>query len=267
MRPESGLLKIRQELGLFANLRPAKIFNSLINRSSLKPHLIESLDLLIVRELVSGIYFGTPRGIEQKDGKRFGYNTLYYHEDEIVRIAQRAFQIAQTRSKKVTSVDKANVLESTRLWREIVNEVSKDYPDVTCKHLYVDNAAMQLVSNPRQFDVILTTNMFGDILSDIAAELTGSIGLLPSASIGSEYALFEPVHGSAPDIAGCNQANPLAMILSVGLMFEYFNNFDAVKRIEQAVDKVVAQGYLTADLSQENPVSCSQMGELIVQAL
>ncbi|UCD12198.1 MAG: 3-isopropylmalate dehydrogenase, partial [Nitrospinaceae bacterium] len=222
LRPERALLGLRSSLGLYANLRPARVYPALVDASTLKRELVDGLDLLVVRELTGGIYFGEPRGVETlADGTRRGINTLVYTESEIERIARIAFEVAMKRNRRVMSVDKANVLECTGLWREIVTRTHADYPDVALDHMYVDNAAMQLVRRPKQFDVIVTTNMFGDILSDEASMLTGSIGMLPSASLGGEGGMYEPIHGSAPDIAGQDKANPLATILSLGMMFKY----------------------------------------------
>jgi 3-isopropylmalate dehydrogenase len=254
-KPEAGLLAIRKGLKLFANLRPVKCYEPLINSSTLKPEVIRNTDLVVVRELTGGIYFGKPRGI--KAGKK-GYNTEVYKYKEVERIARMAFEIARKRRKKVTSVDKANVLESSQFWRDIVNSVHKDYADVLLNHMYVDNCAMQLIRNPEQFDVILTNNIFGDILSDEAAMLTGSIGMLPSASLGDRHALYEPIHGSAPDIAGKNIANPLATILSVAMMFKFtFNMPEASERIEKAVEDVLKEGYRTQDIYTEG---CIKLG-------
>ena len=250
VRPERGLLGLRSGLGLFANLRPALLSAALADASSLKPELVQDLDILIVRELTGGIYFGEPRGISTRDNERVGVNTYIYSEHEIVRIARVAFELAQKRNGKLCSVDKANVLEATALWREVVTELAADYPDVALSHMYVDNAAMQLVRQPKQFDVIVTGNMFGDILSDVAAMLTGSLGMLPSASINqSGQGLYEPVHGTAPDIAGQNKANPLATILSAAMMCRYSLNLTAAAdQIEGAVDAVLAQGLRTPDI-------------------
>jgi len=254
-KPEAGLLAIRKGLKLFANLRPVKCYEPLINSSTLKPEVIRNTDLVVVRELTGGIYFGKPRGI--KAGKK-GYNTEVYKYKEVERIARMAFEIARKRRKRVTSVDKANVLESSQFWRDIVNSVHKDYADVLLNHMYVDNCAMQLIRNPEQFDVILTNNIFGDILSDEAAMLTGSIGMLPSASLGDRHALYEPIHGSAPDIAGKNIANPLATILSVAMMFKFtFNMPEASERIEKAVEDVLKEGYRTQDIYTEG---CIKLG-------
>ena len=276
LRPERGLLKIRKEMDLFANFRPAIVFNSLKNSSTLKPEIIDSLDLLILRELTSGIYFGEPRGIENisKNIKR-GFNTLSYTTDEIERIAIIAFEAAKKRSYKLCSVDKANVLESTVLWREVMIETSKKYPDVELSHMYVDNASMQLVRNPKQFDVIVTTNMFGDILSDCASMLTGSLGMLPSASLGKKIggkrmALYEPVHGSAPDIAGQDLANPIAMFLSVGMMMEYsFELPKTNKLIIDTIDKILKKGFRTRDIADKNDkiLGTKEMGKLLISEL
>ena len=271
LRPERGLLGIRSELDLFSNLRPAILYPQLANASSLKSEIVSGLDLMIVRELVGGIYFGKPRGVEIKDGERFGINSATYYESEIARIGHSAFQIAQKRGKRVCSVDKANVLEVCELWREVMEEVSKDYPDVTLSHLYVDNAAMQLVKDPKQFDVIVTRNLFGDVLSDCAAMLTGSIGMLPSASLNkNNYGMYEPIHGSAPDISGKDIANPLATILSVSMMLRYsLNQEELAKKIDIAVIKVLDKGYRTADIAFEGDkvVGTMEMGDLIVEAL
>ncbi len=270
-RPEQGLLAIRKALNLFANLRPARVFPELADASSLKLSLISDLDLLIVRELTGDIYFGQPRGIELRDGKRVGFNTMIYDEDEIRRIAHIAFQAAEKRRGQLCSIDKMNVLESTQLWRDIVTEVSIAYPTVSLTHMLVDNAAMQLVRDPKQFDVVVTGNMFGDILSDEASMLTGSIGMLPSASLDeNSKGLYEPIHGSAPDIAGKNVANPLATILSVAMMFTYtFARPDLALSIEQAVKTVLAKGIRTKDIAVlgEATVGCSEMGDAVLEAL
>lgn len=270
-RPEQGLLTLRQELGAFANLRPARVFPGLAGNSPLKKEIIEGTDLLVVRELTGGIYFGKPKGIEKlSDGEEKGVNTEVYTTSEIRRIAEKAFQLARRRKRKVTSVDKANVLESSVLWRRIVTEVGKNYPDVTLEHLYVDNCAMQFVQNPRRFDVIVTSNLFGDILSDEAAVITGSIGMLPSASLGNHHAIYEPVHGSAPDIAGQNKANPLAAILSVAMMLEStFQLYEVALAVERAVENVLLEGYRTADIYQEGAsrTSTSEMGDLVARAI
>lgn len=272
LRPERGLLKIRSQLGLFANLRPAILYPQLAAASSLKPEVVAGLDILIVRELTGGIYFGQPRGVrELENGERQGYNTYQYTESEIRRIGRVAFEAAQQRGKKLCSVDKANVLEVTVLWREIMEDLKREYPDVELSHMYVDNAAMQLVRAPKQFDVIVTGNMFGDILSDEAAMLTGSIGMLPSASLNSEkQGMYEPCHGSAPDIAGKGIANPLATIISAAMMLRYsLNEEEAAEAIEAAVSKVLDQGLRTADIMSEGgqKVSTREMGEAVLNAL
>ncbi|OZY85774.1 3-isopropylmalate dehydrogenase [Cellvibrio mixtus] len=272
IRPEKGLLKIRSQLGLYANLRPALLYPQLVDASSLKPEVVSGLDILIVRELAGGIYFGEPRGIRVlENGEREGYNTYKYSESEIVRIGRTAFEMARKRNRKVCSVDKANVLEATMLWREVMDTLHKEYPDVELSHMYVDNAAMQLVRAPKQFDVLVTGNMFGDILSDAAAMLTGSIGMLPSASLDKDgRGMYEPCHGSAPDIAGQGIANPLATILSVSMMLRYSLGYPQVAdAIEVAVGKVLDQGFRTADIYTEGTtkVSTSQMGDAVVAAL
>ena len=271
LRPERGLLGIRSELDLFSNLRPAILYPQLASASSLKTEIVSGLDLMIVRELVGGIYFGTPRGIEIRDGERFGINSATYYESEIARIGHSAFQIAQKRGKRVCSVDKANVLEVSELWREVMEEVSSSYPDVTLSHMYVDNAAMQLVRDPKQFDVMVTSNLFGDVLSDCAAMLTGSIGMLPSASLDkNNFGMYEPIHGSAPDIAGKDIANPLATILSVSMMLRYsLNQVELADKINLAVSEVLDKGYRTKDISAagDKVVGTEEMGDLIVMAL
>jgi 3-isopropylmalate dehydrogenase len=272
IRPEKGLLGLRSGLELFANLRPALLFPELANASTLKPEVVEGLDILIVRELTGGIYFGQPRGIHTLDnGERQGINTLVYSESEIERIARVAFDSAQKRQKRLCSIDKANVLETTELWREVVTKVSKDYPDVELSHIYVDNAAMQLVRAPKQFDVMVTTNMFGDILSDLASQLTGSIGLLPSASLdANNKGMYEPIHGSAPDIAGQNIANPLATILSVAMMLRYsLNQSELATKVETAVNQVLRDGLRTKDIQEpgQKIVSTREMGDAVVAAL
>ena len=272
LRPERGLLAIRKDLNLFANLRPAILYKELANASTLKPEVVAGLDVLIVRELTGDIYFGEPRGIRTlENGEREGFNTMKYSESEIRRIAKVSFEAAQKRGKKLCSVDKANVLETTELWKEIFTEMAKDYPDVELSHMYVDNAAMQLVRAPKQFDVIATGNIFGDILSDQASMLTGSIGMLPSASLNETgKGLYEPSHGSAPDIAGQDKANPLATILSLAMLVRYSLNDEArAKQIENAVQKVLEQGYRTGDIYEEGTqlVSCSQMGSAVLAAL
>ncbi|MGL6039905.1 MAG: 3-isopropylmalate dehydrogenase [Deefgea sp.] len=272
LRPERGLLAIRKDLNLFANLRPAILYPELANASTLKPEVVSGLDILIVRELTGDIYFGQPRGIRVNEaGEREGFNTMLYAESEIRRIGHVAFQAAQKRGKKLCSVDKANVLETTEFWKEIMTDMAKEYPDVELSHMLVDNAAMQLVKAPKQFDVVVTGNIFGDILSDEASMLTGSIGMLPSASLDvNNKGLYEPSHGSAPDIAGKDIANPLATILSVAMMMRYtFNNEAAASRIETAVKKVLADGLRTADIFEEGTtkVSCSAMGAAVVAAM
>ena len=272
LRPEKALLSLRSELKLFANLRPAMLYPQLAAASTLKPEVVAGLDIMIVRELTGGIYFGQPRGVRTVVGAgRQGYNTLVYSEGEIERIARVAFDIARKRQRRLCSVDKANVLESTALWREVVTQVGKDYPDVSLSHMYVDNAAMQLVRAPKQFDVIVTTNMFGDILSDEAAMLTGSIGMLPSASLARDgKGMYEPIHGSAPDIAGKNIANPLATILSVAMMLRYsFDDAAMAQRIERALSNVLDAGLRTADIDDGSGqrVGTVAMGDAIVAAL
>jgi 3-isopropylmalate dehydrogenase len=272
VRPEKGLLGIRSELNLFANLRPAILYPQLADASTLKADVVAGLDLMIVRELTGGIYFGQPRGVRTLDnGEKQGFNTLVYKESEIQRIGKVAFDIARKRQGRVCSVDKANVLESTELWRETMTSLAKDYADVELSHMYVDNAAMQLVRAPKQFDVMVTTNMFGDILSDCASMLTGSIGMLPSASLDENgKGMYEPIHGSAPDIAGQNLANPLATILSVSMMLRYTLDEPAMAdRVEQAVSKVLDQGLRTGDIFSEGmtKVSTSEMGDAVVAAL
>ncbi|QUS59349.1 3-isopropylmalate dehydrogenase [Synechocystis sp. PCC 7339] len=271
-RPETGLLAIREGLGLFANLRPATIFPQLVDASSLKREVVEGVDIMVVRELTGGIYFGKPKGIfETETGEKRGVNTMAYTVGEIDRIAKVAFETAQKRRGQLCSVDKANVLDVSQLWRDRVMAIAADYPDVELSHLYVDNAAMQLVRSPRQFDTIVTGNLFGDILSDIAAMLTGSIGMLPSASLGSDGpGLFEPVHGSAPDIAGQDKANPLAQVLSAAMMLRYgLDQPQAADRLEGAVKKVLEQGYRTGDILSPGTqlVGCRQMGEQLLSIL
>ncbi|MBF0240493.1 MAG: 3-isopropylmalate dehydrogenase [SAR324 cluster bacterium] len=267
VRPERALLGLRAELGLYANLRPARILKDLVSASTLKPEVVEGADIMVIRELTGGIYFGKPRGVEVRNGQRVGINTLVYSESEITRILKVGFETARKRNKKLTSVDKANVLEATELWRNIAIEMSKDYPDVQLNHMYVDNAAMQLVRAPRQFDTIVTTNLFGDILSDEAAMVTGSIGMLPSASLGGANGMYEPIHGSAPDIAGRDLANPLATILSVGMMFRYsFNMPDADDLIQNAVEQTI-QTWRTGDIMAEGKqkVGCQEMGQHVLE--
>ncbi|MBM4262531.1 MAG: 3-isopropylmalate dehydrogenase [Deltaproteobacteria bacterium] len=269
IRPERALLALRQELGLFANLRPVKLFSALASASTLKKEVVEGTDLLVVRELTGGIYFGQPKGVTKlPDGTERGVNTEVYTTPEIERIAHVAFQAAQQRRKKVTSVDKANVLEVTELWRKVVTRIHKDegYAGIQLEHMLVDNCAMQLIRNPKQFDVVVTTNMFGDILSDEAAMLTGSIGMLPSASLGGKVGMYEPVHGSAPDITGQDKANPLATILSVAMMLRHsLDQGTAADRIEKAVEDVLNEGFRTADIQEAGCklVGCKQMGQLV----
>ncbi len=270
-RPERGLLGIRKDLNLFANLRPAILYPELANASTLKPEVVAGMDLLIIRELTGDIYFGQPRGIREENGERVGFNTMVYSESEIRRIGRVAFEAARKRDKRLCSVDKMNVLECTQLWRDGMIEVSKDYPDVELSHMLVDNAAMQLLKAPKQFDVMVTGNMFGDILSDEASMLTGSIGMLPSASLDeNQKGLYEPSHGSAPDIAGKGIANPLATILSAAMMLRYtFGLEEQALRIENAVKKVLAQGYRTGDIYERgtNKVGTKEMGDAVLAAL
>ena len=270
-RPERGLLGIRKDLNLFANLRPAILYPELANASTLKPEVVAGLDILIIRELTGDIYFGQPRGVREENGERVGFNTMVYSESEIRRIGHVAFQAAQKRNKKLCSVDKMNVLECTQLWRDVMIEIARDYPDVELSHMLVDNAAMQLVKAPKQFDVMVTGNMFGDILSDEASMLTGSIGMLPSASLDDKNkGLYEPSHGSAPDIAGKGIANPLATILSAAMMLRYTFGLEAqAQRIENAVKKVLAQGYRTGDIYERgtNKVGTKEMGDAVLAAL
>jgi len=271
LRPERALLGIREALGLYANLRPAKVYPNLVDASTLKREVIEGIDILVVRELTGGIYFGKPKGIEKlPNGEERGVNTEVYTTEEIRRIGKVAFEAARKRRKKVTSVDKANVLESSELWRRVMIDVQKSYPDVELHHIYVDNAAMQLVRNPRQFDVMVCNNIFGDILSDEAAMLTGSIGMLPSASIGAKVGLFEPIHGSAPDIAGKNIANPIATISSAGMMLSYaFKLEKEAEAIEQAIVKTLDMGYRTKDIQSPGTrvVGTTEMGDAILRNL
>jgi 3-isopropylmalate dehydrogenase len=272
VRPEKGLLGLRSELNLFANLRPAILYPQLADASTLKPEVVSGLDIMIVRELTGGIYFGQPRGIRTlENGEREGFNTLVYRESEVERICRVAFDIAMKRNRKLCSVDKANVLECTEMWREVATDVGKEFPDVELSHMYVDNAAMQLVRYPKQFDVMVTTNMFGDILSDAAAMLTGSIGMLPSASLDeNSKGMYEPIHGSAPDIAGQNKANPLATILSVAMMLRYTLDEPAMaERIEAAVNKVLDRGLRTVDIMSGGmtEVTTEEMGDAVVAEL
>ena len=262
-RPESGLLRFRKELGVYANLRPAIVYDELINASSLKPEVVKGVDLMVVRELIGGIYFGEPKGRDENKG----WNTMVYTRSEIIRIAHQAFKIAMTREKRVCSIDKANVLDVSQLWREVVTEVATQYPEVELSHMYVDNAAMQLIRDPRQFDVMLTGNIFGDILSDEASMLSGSIGLLPSASVGAKIGVFEPIHGSAPDIAGQGIANPIATIASASMMLRYaLGENEAADKIDNAIKRALKEGYRTQDLAQfdaKEVCSTSEMGSII----
>ncbi len=263
LRPESGLLGLRKEMGTFANLRPAMVYDELVNASSLKPEVIQGVDIMVVRELTGGIYFGQPRELHEDRA----FNTMIYTREEVKRIAIVAFDIAMKRDKRICSVDKANVLEVSQFWREIVEEVALDYPEVELSHMYVDNAAMQLIRDPKQFDVILTGNIFGDILSDAASMLSGSIGLLPSASTGKGVGLFEPIHGSAPDIAGQGIANPLATISSASMMLRYaLGENDAADKIDEAIKKALSEGYRTGDLGDYDAkeiCTCTEMGDII----
>ncbi|PHR54991.1 MAG: 3-isopropylmalate dehydrogenase [Arcobacter sp.] len=262
-RPESGLLRFRKELGVFANLRPATVFDELINASSLKPEIIKGVDLMVVRELIGGIYFGEPKGRDENKG----WNTMVYTRSEVNRIAHVAFKLAMERDKRVCSIDKANVLDVSQLWRDEVEEVAKEYPEIQLTHMYVDNAAMQLIRDPKQFDVMLTGNIFGDILSDEASMLSGSIGLLPSASVGNKVGVFEPIHGSAPDIAGQGIANPIATISSASMMLRYaLNENAAADKIDAAIAKTLSEGYRTKDISMydaKEVCSTSEMGSII----
>ena len=275
-RPEAGLLGLRKELELFANLRPALVFDALVDASTLKNDVVNNLDIMIVRELTGGVYFGQPRGIEDTSNGKKAIDTQVYHDYEIDRIARVAFDLASKRNNKVTSVEKANVMETGVLWREVVKETHKDFSDITLENMLADNCAMQLVRNPKQFDVIVTDNLFGDLLSDCAAMLTGSLGMLPSASLGAEkngkrYGLFEPVHGSAPDIAGQDKANPIATILSLSMMLKYnLNKPELSNKVENAVQQILSEGYRTGDIyTDENQtlVSCSKMGDLIIERI
>lgn len=269
-RPEKGLLRIRKELELFANIRPARAYEPLLDASPLKPEIIKGVDLVVLRELTGDVYFGEPRGREVRNGERVGYNTMIYYEHEVKRIAKLAFELARNRRKKVTSVDKANVLEVSGLWREVVNEVHADYADVELEHMYVDNCAMQLIRRPRDFDVIVTGNIFGDIISDEAGALTGSLGMLPSASIGERYAFYEPIHGSAPDIAGKGIANPIATILSAAMMLEITCKIpEAARDIEMAIEKALEDGYRTGDIWSPGTkmVNTAEMTEEIIKRI
>ena len=267
LKPEKGLLTLRKELEAFANLRPGKVFPALIDASSLKKSVVDGTDIFVVRELTGGIYFGEPRYIKELGGKRVGANNLIYSEDEIARVARVAFDIARKRKNKVTSLDKANVLEVMQLWRDVVSEVhSNEFKDVELEHLYIDNAAMQVIKRPSTFDVILAGNLFGDIISDEIAELTGSLGMLPSASIGNKYGIYEPVHGSAPDIAGQNIANPIAAILSLEMLFKYSLQMDDIHDlIENAVSEALNAGFRTKDIGIEDTLTCSEMGDEILK--
>jgi len=268
-RPEKGLLGIRQALEVYANLRPVRAYKSQLDSSPLKNHLVEGTDMVIVRELTGGIYYGQPRGIFEDGGETRAVNTMTYTRKEIERISRMAFQLARGRRKKVTSVDKSNVLENSQLWRRVVVDVAKEFPDVALDHLLVDNCAMQLILNPRRFDVVLTENMFGDILSDEGAVLAGSIGMLPSASLGDRSGLYEPVHGSAPDIAGQNKANPLGAIGSVAAMLEFsFGLKEEACAVDEAIQKVLAGGHVTADLRPSGaPATTAQVGEAVCAAI
>ncbi|MFA5180574.1 MAG: 3-isopropylmalate dehydrogenase [Syntrophales bacterium] len=270
VRPERALLGLREKLGLFANLRPVRVFDELVAASPLKTEVVRGIDIMIIRELTGDLYFGKPRGVRVEKGQRIGVNTMVYTEEEIRRIAVVAFETAMKREKRVVSVDKANVLESTQLWRDVVTEVSRDYPEVNLRHMYVDNCAMQLIGNPAQFDVIVTTNLFGDILSDEAAMITGSIGMLPSASLGAKGGMYEPIHGSAPDIAGQDVANPLATIMSVAMMLRYSCAMEnEARRIEAAVQEVLRAGFRTKDIHREGTVlvGTAAMGDEVVKRL
>ena len=275
-RPEAGLLSLRKELELFANLRPALVFDALVSASTLKHEVVNNLDIMIVRELTGGVYFGQPRGIEDTSNGKKAIDTQIYHDYEIDRIARVAFDLARKRNNKVTSVEKANVMETGVLWREVVKETHKDFQDITLENMLADNCAMQLVRNPKQFDVIVTDNLFGDLLSDCAAMLTGSLGMLPSASLGEEkngkrHGLFEPVHGSAPDIAGQDKANPIATILSLSMMLKYnLNKPELSNKVENAVQQILSEGYRTGDIytnEDQTLVSCSKMGDLIIERI
>jgi 3-isopropylmalate dehydrogenase len=266
LKPEAGLLKIRKTLDLFANIRPAQVYSNFLEASPIKREILEGTDFIVLRELTGGLYFGEPRGYDRDRG----WNTMVYTQPEVERIARMAFQMARQRKKRVLSVDKANVLECSQFWRSVVEEVHQEFGDVELKHMYVDNAAMQIVRDPRQFDVLLTSNLFGDILSDIAGSITGSLGMLPSASLGARYALYEPVHGSAPDIAGKNQANPIAMISSVGMMFTYsFQLPQVTGEINEGIKRTLAEGYRTKDIytAGDTLVSTTRMTEIILKNL
>lgn len=271
LRPEKALLGIRKELNLFANLRPAIVFDELLESSTLKPEVVKGVDIMMVRELTGDVYFGQPRGIEMIDGQRAGFNNMIYYEKEVERIAHVAFQTAMKRNKKLCSVDKANVLDSSRLWREVITTISSQYPQIELTHMYVDNAAMQLIRNPKQFDVVVTGNIFGDILSDEASMLSGSLGMLPSASLSDKNpGMYEPIHGSAPDLKGKNTVNPIATILSAAMMMRYsFGLDEAAIDIENAVKSVLKTGYRTQDIFSQGTqlVGTTQMGDLIAKEI
>ncbi|MFA6468789.1 MAG: 3-isopropylmalate dehydrogenase [Bacteroidota bacterium] len=270
LKPERALLGLRKELGLFANIRPAKIYSALVDASSLKKEIVDGVDIVVVRELTGGLYFGKPSGFETRNGEEVGFNTMIYSESEVKRIAESAFEIARKRKKKLCSVDKANVLETSQLWRKVVLQVAERYPDVELSHMYVDNCSMQLIRNPKQFDVIVTENLFGDILSDEAAMLTGSIGMLASASLGGSVAMYEPVHGSAPDIAGQNKANPIATIASVAMMLKYsFDLGNEADAIEHAIERVLQNGFRTGDITTAGMtvLGTKEMTDKIIESL
>ena len=268
LKPEYGLLALRKHLNLYINIRPIFVFNTLSEYSSLKADLINDLDIVIIRELIGDVYFGEPRGFKDINGDRVGYNTMLYSESEVQRITKFAIETAKKRDKKITSVDKANVLECSQLWRQTVERMMSGHDDIELQHMYVDNAAMQIIKNPKQFDVILSANLFGDILSDAASMLTGSIGLLPSASLSDDTGMFEPIHGSAPDIAGQGIVNPLAMILSLGMMFDYtLDRQDLAKIVKQSVNDVLQSGYFTKDLSSKDYISTSEMGDKVLEMI
>ncbi len=268
LKPEYGLLVLRKHLNLFINIRPIFTFNTLLDFSSIKSELIDELDIVIIRELIGDVYFGEPRGFKDVNGERVGYNTMLYSESEVQRITKFAIDISLKRKKRITSIDKANVLECSQLWRQTVDRMMTDHTNIDLEHMYVDNAAMQIIKNPKQFDVILTPNLFGDILSDAASMLTGSIGLLPSASLSDSTGMFEPIHGSAPDIAGQGIVNPIAMILSLGMMFEYtLDRQDLSKIIKKSVGDVLQSGYFTKDLSQDEFITTSEMGDKVLESI
>ena len=268
LKPEHGLLALRKHLNLYINIRPIFVFNTLSEYSSLKADLINDLDIVIIRELIGDVYFGEPRGFKDVNGDRVGYNTMLYSESEVQRITKFAIETAKKRDKKITSIDKANVLECSQLWRQTVDRMMSGHDDIELQHMYVDNAAMQIIKNPKQFDVILSPNLFGDILSDAASMLTGSIGLLPSASLSDDTGMFEPIHGSAPDIAGQGIVNPLAMILSLGMMFDYtLDRQDLAKIVKKSVNDVLQSGYFTKDLSSKDYISTSEMGDKVLDMI